>query len=120
MKRFSVMSWTIGITAVMVAVLAAMGRVWVSATGTIMLWVSDVGSSDASQQITDWYSASHFIHGILFFGFLYLFRRYLSFGARFVIAVVIECGWEILEIHILLLIVTVKALLRSATLAIVF
>lgn len=73
------------------------GRIWISASGEIMLWVGGAGSPEDSQQLSDWYSASHFIHGILFFGFLYLFRRYLSVPARLIIAVIIESGWELLE-----------------------
>jgi len=73
------------------------GRIWVSASGKIMLWVGGAGSPEDSQQLSDWYSASHFIHGILFFGFLYLFRRYLSVPSRLIIAVLIESGWELLE-----------------------
>jgi hypothetical protein len=88
----------IGIIIVTVATLEhAAGRIWVSASGKIMLWVGGAGSSEDSQQLSDWYSASHFIHGILFFGFLYLFRRYLSVPTRLIIAVLIESAWELLE-----------------------
>ena len=85
------------ILVVVALVLHAVGRIWMSASGQIILWVGGAGSPEDSQQLLDWYSASHFIHGILFFGFLYLFRRYLSVGSRFIIAVVIESGWELLE-----------------------
>jgi hypothetical protein len=77
--------------------LHAAGRIWISASGNILLWVGSVGSPEDSQQLADWYSASHFIHGILFFGFLYLFRRHLSVGSRFIIALLVESGWELFE-----------------------
>ena len=86
-----------GIVAATAITLYLMGRVAVSQSGVIMLWVSDVYSAEASQQIADWYSASHFIHGILFFGILYLFRTRLTLGTRFILATLLECGWEILE-----------------------
>jgi Protein of unknown function (DUF2585) len=86
-----------GIMVIVAFLLHLAGRIWVSASGQIILWVGGVGSPEDSQQLSDWYSASHFIHGILFFGFLYLFRRYLSVGSRFIIAVLIESGWELLE-----------------------
>lgn len=86
-----------GVVAATVLILFGMGRVFFSTSGRFMLWVSDVNSVEMSQQIADWYSASHFIHGILFFGILYYFRTKLTLGARFVIATVVESGWEILE-----------------------
>jgi hypothetical protein len=50
-----------------------------------------------SQHLCDAYSLSHVLHGILFFGVLWLFRRRLSLNARAVIASAIEIGWEMLE-----------------------
>ena len=89
------------ITAVIVTTVAILlhhaGRIWISASGKILLWVGGAGSPEDSQQLSDWYSASHFIHGILFFGFLYLFRKYLSVPSRFIIAIIVESGWEVLE-----------------------
>src|SRR5262249_54327049 len=43
------------------------------------------------------YSLSHVLHGILFFGLLWLFRRRLSLNVRAAIAACIEIGWETLE-----------------------
>ena len=92
---------TIAVATALLAVTAGLlhtaGRVWVSTSGEIMLWVGELGNREDSQQLSDWYSLSHFIHGILFFGFLYLFRRQLSLGTRCIVAIVIECGWELLE-----------------------
>lgn len=86
-----------GVVATTVGILWSMGRVFVSTSGKLMVWVSDINSSELSQQIADWYTASHFIHGILFFGLLYFFRKQASVGTRLVIATIIESGWEILE-----------------------
>jgi hypothetical protein len=92
---------TVSITGIILLTVAgllhAAGRIWVSASGAIMLWVGDVGNPEDSQQLSDWYSASHFIHGVLFFWLLLYVGRRLSISSRFLIALLIECGWELLE-----------------------
>ena len=51
-----------------------------------------------SQHLTDWYTYSHVLHGIIFYWLLWLvFRGRLSVGARLVLATLIEGGWEIFE-----------------------
>lgn len=75
------------------AVLFFMGQPLISASGAMQLWVGELGTAEGSQHVADWYSASHFIHGLLFFGILYLFRKRVSLGTRFVIATLIEAGW---------------------------
>jgi hypothetical protein len=96
---YTIRTWVVvsGILVLVAGLLHLAGRIWISASGTIVLWVGGAGGPEDSQQLADWYSASHFIHGILFFGFLYLFRRHLSLSSRFIIAVLIESGWELLE-----------------------
>jgi Protein of unknown function (DUF2585) len=65
--------------------------------GYIKLWHGETVSSENSQHISDWYTPSHILHGILFFGLLWLVARRLAVGWRLVIATVVETGWEILE-----------------------
>jgi hypothetical protein len=50
-----------------------------------------------SQHLFDPYSLSHVLHGMIFFGLLWLFRRRLSLDVRAAIAACIEMGWEMLE-----------------------
>jgi hypothetical protein len=78
-------------------VLHAMGRVWICSCGTVRLWVGDIWSSELSQQLFDWYTASHVVHGILFYGFLRLVLPRAPVLARLAIAVGIEAAWEIAE-----------------------
>jgi hypothetical protein len=63
-----------------------------------MLWSGDVTSSENSQQIADFYTFSHIIHGLAFYAIFRLAsRRKWSVGACLVAAVALEAGWEILE-----------------------
>lgn len=74
-----------------------MGRVWICSCGTIRLWVGDIWSPELSQQIFDWYTASHIVHGILFYGLLRLVLPRAPVLVRLAIAVGIEASWEIAE-----------------------
>jgi hypothetical protein len=93
-------SWLPIVTVLIAAAALAelwLGRVLVCKCGTVKLWHGVVRSSENSQQITDWYTPSHVIHGFIFYGLLWLVARRLSIGARLVIATAIEAGWEVLE-----------------------
>ncbi len=56
-----------------------------------------VNSQHNSQHVFDAYSLSHLLHGILFFGFLWPFRRWLSLDMRAAVVATIEIAWEMLE-----------------------
>ena len=73
------------------------GREPICKCGYIKLWHGETVSSENSQHISDWYTPSHLLHGILFFGALWLVARRLSLGWRLAIATLIEAGWEIVE-----------------------
>jgi len=92
-------TWTLvaGMMLVQAVVLHLLGRVWICACGTIRLWVGDMHSSELSQQILDWYTPSHVIHGILFYGLLHLLMPRTPVLTRLAIAVGIEAAWEIAE-----------------------
>ncbi|MBS0548196.1 MAG: DUF2585 family protein [Proteobacteria bacterium] len=74
-----------------------MGRVWICTCGTIRLWVGDIWSDELSQQLFDWYTASHIVHGILFYAVLRLALPRAPWPVRLAIAVGIEAAWEIAE-----------------------
>ena len=79
------------------AIELSMGRVLICKCGYVKLWHGVVNSSENSQHLTDWYTPSHVLHGIGFFFLLWLVARRMPVGARFAIAVFVECCWEVLE-----------------------
>lgn len=74
-----------------------MGRLWVSASGKILLWVSGTTSAETSQQVLDIFSVTHVEHGLVLFGGLWWLMRKRAVGERLVICVLLEAGWEVLE-----------------------
>lgn len=83
--------------------LSAMDRPPICECGEVKLWHGIVQSSGNSQHITDWYSPSHFTHGLImaFFAWL-LWQKWALFGGRpaqwaLPIAVAVEAIWEITE-----------------------
>jgi hypothetical protein len=73
------------------------GRSPLGPDGRFGWWDNDVWSSENSQRVADAYSFSHIIHGMLFYAFLWLIARRLPMKYRFLIALIIEAGWELLE-----------------------
>jgi len=78
-------------------VLYAYGQPPICTCGTVRLWVGQVLGPENSQQITDWYSFSHIIHGIGFYFSLWLIAPRTPVLRRLALAVGLEVGWEILE-----------------------
>lgn len=74
-----------------------MGRIPWCACGYVKLWHSAAADSQTSQHLMDPYAFSHVLHGFGFFWILWLVAPRLSIGARGVIAIAAECGWELLE-----------------------
>ena len=75
-----------------------MGRNWICKCGRIHFWVGDAGGPENSQQIADWYSFSHIIHGFILYGVLRLVGRgRWPIVACLLAAMMLEAGWEIIE-----------------------
>ena len=73
----------------------AMGRPPVCTCGTVDLW-GQIGPQQ-SQMLADWYSPSHFIHGLIFYALLWRLAENQPIERRFLLSLVIEAGWEIIE-----------------------
>jgi hypothetical protein len=78
------------------ATLLAVGRPPICTCGYVALWHGAIDSGN-SQHLLDWYSPSHVIHGLLFYGAGWLLLRRLPLRFRLLIAVTIEAGWELIE-----------------------
>lgn len=89
-----------GLLAVLIlhgVLLFIMGQPLIYEGGYVKLWHGVVLSDGNSQHLTDWYTLSHVIHGVLFYALLsFVFPR-LSVGMRLVLAASIEMGWELFE-----------------------
>ncbi len=101
-KKFSqdktqILLVVIALLAVQAVVLSLLGQPPICRCGYVTLWVGNVLSPENSQQLSDWYSFTHIVHGILLYlGLWYLFPD-MSIKKRLIIALSIEVGWEIIE-----------------------
>ncbi len=73
------------------------GRSVFGPDGMFGFWEGSIWSSENSQRVADVYTFSHIIHGMLFYAFLWLVARKVPAKYRFVFALGIEAGWELLE-----------------------
>ena len=87
----------IALVGTQIVILHVLGQPFIAASGRILLWVNDPWSVEMSQQLADWYSFSHIIHGFVFFGLLRLIAPRLPLGMRLLLAMGVEIGWEITE-----------------------
>ena len=87
----------LGVVLVTVVALNLNGRVWWCQTGDYMPWSWDIWTSHNSQHVLDPYSFTHVLHGVLEFWLIGLIFRRMPLAWRFVLAVVIESSWEVLE-----------------------
>lgn len=95
-NRFVILS-TIIICGIVAFIEIFSGRSLLGPDGAFAWWDGNVWGSEASQRVADAYSFSHIIHGMVFYGFLWLVARKMPRKYRFLIALFIEGGWELLE-----------------------
>ena len=77
--------------------LVAMGRPLTYGHGPVRLWSSDVQSDQNSQQLADPYTFTHVTHGVVLFWLVGLVGQSLPPGTRAILALALECAWEVLE-----------------------
>ena len=85
------------LVALQIVVLCWLGQPWIADSGRVLFWAGDPLSPDTSQQISDWYSFSHIIHGFAFYGLLHLATPRLPVMTRILISIGLEVAWEITE-----------------------
>lgn len=73
------------------------GRPPICTCGRIKFWTGVVNGPENSQMVADWYSLSHIVHGLLFYGFFWLAARGWPLGWRLVVATLVEAAWELVE-----------------------
>ena len=74
-----------------------MGRLPFGPDGRFGLWEGNIWSAGCSQHFADAYAFSHIIHGMAFYFLLWLVARRAPVSARYLCAVLLEAGWELLE-----------------------
>ena len=85
------------------AILLAMGRPPICTCGTVELWYGDINAAGNSQHLSDWYTPSHIIHGMIFYALGWLLFAKWGLGGKkagkysFTLAVFLEAFWEVLE-----------------------
>lgn len=89
------------IFAVILATIAALylqGRIWwCKWDAPFYLWSGNAWDKHNSQHLFDPYSFTHILHGIVYYGLLFLIFRRLPLAWRLFFAVCIASLWEILE-----------------------
>jgi hypothetical protein len=85
------------VVALSVTLLLVMGRPLVYQHGPVRLWSGNVQSDQNSQQLADPYTLTHVTHGVLLFGLVGLVCRRLPARTRVVVALALECAWEVFE-----------------------
>lgn len=77
--------------------LSLLGRTWWCEAGDYTPWAWNIWSRHNSQHLLDPYSFTHMLHGVLEFWLIGLVFRRMPLVWRFVLAVLIESSWEIME-----------------------
>ena len=95
-KTKSIILLTVVILILTTIILLLMGRNFLGAAESIGLW-TDASTPNTSQYLLDPYTATHIIHGLGFFLLIWIFARKLPWPYKFLLAVSLEAGWEIIE-----------------------
>ena len=88
---------TVAVSLAMAIILHLMDQPLWCKCGGLTPWSWDIWSSHNSQHLVDPYFFTHVLHGVVLCGLLYWLPQWVSESSRFLTAVVLEAGWEILE-----------------------
>ena len=102
LEKFVREYWLATLGAILVCAIVAYielsgGRSPLGPDGMFGWWDGNIWGAENSQRVADAYSFSHIIHGMLFYGFLWLVARKVPAKYRFVMALAMEACWELLE-----------------------
>ena len=89
--------WSVGFCALTIAILLSLGRSLWCSCGQWLPVVLSPASSHTSQHLFDPFTLTHFSHGLIFWMVLSRLGRSLPLTTQFVIAVGLECVWEVVE-----------------------
>jgi hypothetical protein len=96
-KKYIGPAIAIGLMLMVMAVVEHLqGRLWKCACPRF-IWTGNAWGAQTSQLFLDPYSFTHLLHGFMFAGLLALLIRNASRTWRFVMAIAIECTWEMIE-----------------------
>lgn len=92
-------SWLVisGMILALGLILYFMGQPVICECGYVKFWHGDPVSNQNSQHLTDWYTLSHIIHGVLFFWVINWLAPDWPVGLKLLVAVIPEVAWEIIE-----------------------
>ena len=96
-RKMGVAVLFVAMLAVTAVVLLGMGRTPFGPDNVPGLWCGDIWSKQNSQRLADPYTFTHLLHGLAFFGLLWLAARKLPLRFRFLLAVFLEAAWEVVE-----------------------
>jgi Protein of unknown function (DUF2585) len=77
--------------------LVVLGRPFICECGYVSVWYGNPSGPETSQQLTDWYTFTHLLHGFLFYLLLWLVAPKAPLGLKLVAVFGIEAMWEIAE-----------------------
>lgn len=77
--------------------LVAFGRPFICECGHVSFWYGNPSGPENSQQLTDWYTYTHLLHGFLFYLLLWLIAPKAPFWVKLAVMFGIEAVWEIAE-----------------------
>ena len=73
------------------------GQPLICECGYIKIWENEIISSGNSQHIADWYTLSHFLHGVLIVMIWRIFFPRLPMRYAFLAGIVTAISWEVIE-----------------------